>query len=166
MILWSIRIKLWAANQYDVLISGPSSLNINTHLWSLSFPGSCKLLVGSASPVNYKTQERRRPSCESIVFILGANLRATALPEACGVIRTSTVLVTYLVTNSVWHEARWDMGRKKEPVNRPLKCIPKPVHFTGTEEEEEEEEERQKECDDTVWRMYSTAETGGRDGSK
>ena len=110
----------------------------------------------SAAPLNYKTQESRRPSCESIVLIVGANLRATALPEAHGVIRTSTVVVTYLVTNSVWHEARWEMGRKKQSVNRPLKCIPEPIHLTAKEEEEEEEEEedRQKECDDTVWRMY------------
>lgn len=68
----------------------------------------------SAPPINYQTQESRWPSCESIVLILGANLQATALPEAYGVIRTSTVVVTYLVTNSVWREARWEMeeGRR------------------------------------------------------
>lgn len=135
--------------------------NLNTHTWTVSFLRPCKLL-GRCSVLkcvtNYQTQESRWPSCESIVLIVGANLQATALPVAYGVIRTSTVVVTYLVTNSVWHEARWEMGRRKESVDRPLKCVPEPIHLTAREEED-----RQKECDDTVWRMYVQWITGRRE---
>lgn len=53
--------------------------------------------------------------------------------------------VTYLVANSGWHEARWEMGRMKEPVDQPLKSVPEPIHLTMKEEEK---------CDDIVWRMY------------
>lgn len=113
---------------------------------TVSFPELCKLL---AVDEFYLTHDSTRPSCESTVLIVGANLQAMALPEAYGVIRTSTEVVTYLVTNSVWHEARWEMGRKEESVDRPLKCVPKPIHLTA-----KEEEDRQKECDDKVWRMY------------
>ncbi len=69
------------------------------------------------------------------------------------------MVVTYLVTNSEWHEARWENGREKESVDRPLKCVPKPVYLTV----KEDEEDRQKECDDTVWRMYVQQITEGRE---
>ncbi|TNN79282.1 hypothetical protein EYF80_010527 [Liparis tanakae] len=58
-----------------------------------------------------------------------------------GVIRTSAMLVTYLVTNSVWHEARWEMGRRKESVNRPLKRIPEAIHLAAKEDNDDDEEE-------------------------
>lgn len=67
----------------------------------------------SAPLTDYRTQESRRPSCMSDILIVGANLQAAALPEVDSIFRTSTVAVTYLVTNSVWHEARWEMeGRR------------------------------------------------------
>lgn len=78
----------------------------------------------------------RQPPRESTVLIVGANLQAVALPEVDSVFGSSSVAVTYLVTNSVWHEARWEMGREQESADVPANPKAK------------------KERDDTLWRMY------------